>query len=498
MNNVIFLTERKNGHRIVRKGEFVEFIRKQSKAKEGPNNSIERDRVLRKELANRLGVKYCTLKHILNQSRPTSRDFIIAMCSQLQLDPELTDEALFLNHMPVLKNDISREGEEDTYGSYYARDDAIIAILEECSKNHMSVAQINSRLINEGFNPLDSSYFPHPQKPRYKIINSKTAINLENALFDRFDSLDTQYSIDMYLFISEMLIFDEELNRFFLLSMSSDGIKNIHKITEKEYMIPIVYDYDKHKSLELDSYFELLNNMIQKERHKIYLQLDDTKNYYKRVSAKYIEGEIHIFAEMFNTFVPELNEYFFVDYCKGEYLYCVSKKSYFLCHKLGMEEYLKEFRIINPKGKLVTQDENEIEALYTRKTPFCQKELLMACMDSFKQLKSLVVETKVKLQNREYYIFNVNSIFGGPNIEYDTCKHLKVDKYFDFKIEKDSYGEELYIKSKDYTIINYNERAIRITIEDVKLAAELGMKSLYDMCDALLRYNSLDEIINDI
>lgn len=124
-----------------------------------------------------------------------------------------------------------------------------------------------------------------------------------------------------------MLIELDDTKEKLVLEYKSHGACSIYEFDRVTNPIPKI----RYKTIdEVDQYldcFARLKIKNKSEIKKIVKQIDDTKNYKERLSAKYKEGKIVIFIERFNYYVPELNEYYFVEYSNGDWNYSISKKS---------------------------------------------------------------------------------------------------------------------------------------------------------------------------
>lgn len=102
---------------------------------------------------------------------------------------------------------------------------------------------------------------------------------------------------------------------------------------------------DTFKSLdetgEFTACFNELCDMRAAVEKRMYDILNDTRNFFRRVSAKVVDNEIHVFGEVYNYYLPKATEYYFMDYCSGEYTLYVSKSSRFMKMYLPKEKYEK-------------------------------------------------------------------------------------------------------------------------------------------------------------
>ena len=122
----------------VEKNAFAKFIREKRKEYNDDNG----EELSTNDLGEMIGIKYEMFRKILNQEKPTKkRDCIIAICVALQLLPGEIDEALGLyQYMPALD-------------MYNPRDGFIVAQIS--GDTHISVQELNNRLIQRGFPGLD-------------------------------------------------------------------------------------------------------------------------------------------------------------------------------------------------------------------------------------------------------------------------------------------------------------------------------------------------------
>lgn len=158
--------------------EFAIFIRKKLK-----KSNTHESCITRHELSKRMGVEWDTLKMVINKNRETaSRDYIIAICSQIGMNSEETNMALYLYNMPPL----CCEPADDTPNEYFKRDDLLITILEEANENYMSLDDIDNVLSSHKLRTLNIPYRKSKSKTisNYEVIDEAKRIDIENGFLN--------------------------------------------------------------------------------------------------------------------------------------------------------------------------------------------------------------------------------------------------------------------------------------------------------------------------
>lgn len=491
--NMRIKEEFNNSIEVIEKGMFSKWINEEWLRKKNEDNN---GRITRDELEKRMGIGKNTLKKVINKNRPTSsRDYIIAICSQLGMNSEETNEALFLYNMPPLCESAQNEKRQ----KYFLRDKLLISLLDQedmGKKNRKnivhSIDEINNELKARNLAELDipDRKISSRISLDYYIRAEKTKLNIEGSFFDQYQSLEMQYSADMYECSTLMLIEIKETKEQLVLAYNN-GRRDIYKydkgidcFSNKKYNTPENFkNYAKC--------FAQLRSKNKAELMRINLQLDDTKNYRERISAKYNDGKISVFMESFNYYVPELNEYYFIEYCDGKMKYSISNKSQFMFSKIGEKEYLK---IYKEYDSMETAKGNSIEDLIET----YDNKLIQSSVSDYiakrirKEITKMESEIKIfikKLKNKEVFIRNIAYIFEEPDVKYNIAKYFKVDDKFEFKKER-CIDLEVYIPIKN----EFHYKDIIINFSDLYNAFELGLETVDDIYKVKSLYGSIEAL----
>ncbi|MBR3420013.1 MAG: hypothetical protein IKG82_15105 [Oscillospiraceae bacterium] len=310
-----------------------------------------------REIAQKLSFDYEQLRKYINaRDRKTNkRDCIIAICALIGCDAEETNEGLRLYGFPELDQ-------------YHRRDEIIWDLLAEPPDAPVSVEKINEALAAEHNPLLDIHDYRNKeqteqQKSPFKLVRRYFQCTIEGIGRvlepDRF--LDLQYDAACYCNMRTCFEYLGKGRRFELCiqyeESHSHAPENIWQTGIRRRICPrhkkyIVYAYPTE---ELDSELHEFDRMdaagefrecfleIEKKEHeekkRLYERVNDTRNYGKRMSAGVIENELHVFCETYNSDIPELSEYYLMDYCCGEYTLYVLNRSCFMQMYLTGAQY---------------------------------------------------------------------------------------------------------------------------------------------------------------
>ena len=315
-----------------------------------------------REIAYMVGIDYQQFRKFVsdqsNAKKPRKtkkRDCIIAICAVTGCDATETNEALKLYGFPELDQ-------------YHRRDEIIWDQLIRHLKRPVSVAEINRALAAERYLPLDvHDYRGKKQQEKqpfpFKIVRRHFQCTIE-GIGRRSDTtcfLDLQYDVDC--FYNMRTCFEYlGLGRRFEICIQyeeprSEQPENIWQTGIRRRICPkrrqyIVYTYPTadHESVlheyeriddtgEFRDCFLEIEETERAEKQRLYDTVDDTRNYGSRISAKVIDSELHIFCETYNSDIPELSEYYLMDFCGGEYTLYVLNRSCFMQMVLSPEKY---------------------------------------------------------------------------------------------------------------------------------------------------------------
>ena len=454
----------------------------------------------RQDIEEYIGTSWEVIKKRLNGSKPIERDFVIALCFAFRLSAIDANRALSIAGFPLLcKDDKSlieqRLGYKDQAEcSENGRDAEIIESLNNNMQKRKTLFQINTELCAKGMKILNimgkskSTY----NDPKIKVLKKKIEIEKSFAKYNPYDSLMSEYDIDLYHICISLLL--EENGKKMEINLSSDGTGYIYD--DINLQKGSIIDFSSlSTNNKFYGFFDELNSLINREKKKIFIQLDDTKNYRSRVSAKFINKKLHVFGETFVFSIPENNNYLFIDYYDKKYNIILSHRSLFMYQKIGENEYSKYQKNFKPDRKKIAEFRSLSEFKYEKKS------INSPDYYSYQELKHLVEdieELKENLKEKKEFILNPD-IFWGPNSEKEMCDYLGVTDKFGFYIDNSLYEdeEEIYIPKTKTIYDDINGTTVKITIADIENGCSFGL-NYEEIKEILASYQSIDLWIKSI
>ena len=253
----------------VEKNAFAKFIREKRKEYNDDNG----EELSTNDLGEMIGIKYEMFRKILNQEKPTKkRDCIIAICVALQLLPGEIDEALGLyQYMPALD-------------MYNPRDGFIVAQIS--GDTHISVQELNNRLIQRGFPGLDvqdkrdgkvKSTETKAINLPYKVMEMKvrTPVDADYYYGDQYNSLCTTFDPFRCKSTGDMILGDPKRKKYIHLIADTEGYRSARIIQDD--ILPKSFD-SLEETGDYKNYFIELENAIRLEKQRLLCILNDTKN----------------------------------------------------------------------------------------------------------------------------------------------------------------------------------------------------------------------------
>ena len=479
--------------------EFIKSHRKKLKGSDGKPLSTE-------ELSEKIGIDYELFRKIINKTKPTkNRDCIIAICALLHINSYETDKALYLYRRMIPLNPSDK------------RDDYLIAILDNQGKKNWDIDTINYNLSIAGYDPLDiishrkKRKVDNPVSP-YEKLRESVECEAESMIIRygvQFKSLSTEYLPNIYSIVAKVELFDKERSRLLCLQATERGgfILYTYFVTEKkdekgrrffterplspeEVNLPFYKYYENLDSVpDLQPYSIEIQKMVKDENDKILGYLNDTRNYYERISAKVIKGSLCIFFEKYNYDIPELNEYYFLVYYKGKYHLQVSKRSRFMRYYLA-NEYKTYYPECSSEVAESYSSEAEIETKI--KADNKNKYLYWNRLSAYKKMKQRVEELHEKLKNKSVFINNTREIY---EIDTEVLKYYGCTK--EFQCEYDSeYGDYITETGVDHIPVYSSEKKlVDLYFEDILQGFELGLESLEEIADAKDKYGEVEQLL---
>ncbi|SDB28903.1 hypothetical protein SAMN02910317_01413 [Ruminococcaceae bacterium FB2012] len=453
----------------------------------------------KRDIAYKLGVGNEMFRKIVNKNKPNQdRDCIIAVAAVLELNTDETNEAIQIYdvNLPQLKA-------ADT--DVQTRDDLIIDILENQTIDHLSIQDIDNLLSSRGFPIL------HVIDHRNKLLvendniyicvdnnNGDNCIryNLEDYYYgDIYDSLETEFVYKTNRFSTKMKIVCTTDNSEYWLSCIYDirYDKERHK-TKGTYLYGYVRDSksfvripDINSEIHLKQFYLKMKYQIKFEKRKILSALNDTRSYHERISAKVIANELHVFYETYNYTVPELCEYYLMDYVNGEYTLYVSNESRFMRLYLSVQEYHDMF------GRSVDKYLDEYSSVETienavAKANLDRKGVIQLRIDAFHNAQDKINSLIGKLRDGKAHIRNLKAIYDN---ELDVLSYFKVED--DFQSSNDpQYGEIKGIGIDKISVTLPDDVQIELTFDNLCAGFSLGLNTIEEVGSFLIKHKTLE------
>ncbi len=293
------------------------------------------------------------------------------------------------------------------------------------------------------------------------------------------------------------------------------GIIGIEQLP-KEYQIQNYSVLDKNRMPELQrlapeadckyhELFEELDAAEEKERRRIWSMLLDSRNTGKRISAKIIDNKLHIFTETYNYDMPELGEYYLMDYCDGVYSFSVSDVSRFMTLYLLREKYLQYY---GEYSELNTQQYTSVEEIAAHENDYAEKRyyeremITKHRMNAFQQMQSEIDDLRRKLKRGKAQIRSRELFEFG---EY-AMKFVAAFKLIElYKAKTEFCCEDLetlswegmcvgyYMRSKKRAEFRLSDgRTVKLNRNDLYNGYELGLITIEEIGQFLLKYGKLN------
>lgn len=436
-------------------------------------------------LADMLGIENEMFRKIVNMNKPTNkRDCIIAICAALRLDSEEANCALTLyNCMPIL-NPVDE------------RDDELINIIEEQTKNKLTIDQINMRLKRNGYPELN--IIDHRKKPDkvttesspYRLVSKQVVTSIDEILYDRYNSLETEYGVNRYSYYAKMVIVNDKTNNVYKLVTRGKDDYLIQNYSVKNDILGDQESISIDEAGDMRDLFIELESMVKREEQKLLATLNDTKNYKERISANIKDDRLHVFIESFNYVIPELNEYYLLEYTNTKYKMTVCNKSIFMYHYLGEDLFREHYGEVHNNHPISIYE--TLEDINEETIDPDSDYLIKYQKRVFNELKDKVDSLMVDLKERRIFIRNLNDIYE-PNKVNQVCYNFGVEKEFECTI--DDHGTVSTGKTKHDFIIDDNQ-VVTISLDDLYRAFELGFHNIDEICKVKIILGSVEAIIS--
>ena len=318
-------------------------------------------KITTKDVADAVGISYELFRKIVNRQKPTKkRDCIIAICAVLRVSVNAANKGLSLY------------GGMQLLDEYAPRDDVLWGILAEQACTPKTIAEINSVLTEQRFPPLD--IITHKKtnlQQRSEILFQPVRKNVQCTIegIGRLSNpdcfLDLLYDTACFYHTRTCMEYLSGGRRYELCIQyrrpQGAHTENLYQRAVRSRISPpqkkyIVYTYptdqlpselleftDMDETGRFRPYFQEIEKAERAERQKRCETVDDTRNYGMRIAAGVIDHALHVFCETYNSDVPELSEYYLMDWCGGTYTLYILRSSGFMKLYLPGARYEQAF-----------------------------------------------------------------------------------------------------------------------------------------------------------
>lgn len=455
--------------------------------------------ISKRDVGDELGIKYEMFRKIINKGKPNqSRDCIIAISAVLELNSDETNEALSIYdaNMPQL-----RAADTNTA----TRDDLIIDILESQAIDRLSIKEIDNILSSRGFPPLHiidhRNKISEENNTTYVCVDNNDGdnylhYNLEDYLYgDIYDSLETEFVYKTNRFSTRMKIVCTTDNSEYWLSCIYEirYDRKSHK-TKSAYIYGYIKDdntpvkvTDINANVHLKPFFLKMKYQIKYEKCRILSVLNDTRNYHERISAKVIENELHVFYETYNYVVPELGEYYLMDYVNGEYTLYVSHESRFMRYYLSEQEYLDLFGKTSDKYDEHYSSVEQIDSAVALASPD-RKEIIRLRVRAYRNAQDKINSLIDKLRSGKAHIRNLKEIYDN---ELEVLSYYRVENAFQCSYDSE-YGEIDGVGLDKVSFSLPGDMQVELSVDDLCAGFTLGLSTIEEVGAFLITHKTFD------
>ena len=310
---------------------------------------------------------------------------------------------------------------------------------------------------------------------------------------DPYESLSTAYDFHRYRCVATMWLDDTQNNKQYKLTAKPDG----------EYFLEISpwpdapeTPFHAFKSIdETDEFkdcFLELQSMAKIEQRHMEEYLNDTRNYYERISAGILHDSIHVYFEKYNYTIPERNEYYLMEYIDGIYRLSVSHNSQFMSKYLTSREYREHYGKAESQLFETYDTIEEIEALSnSHHRPQESKEVIMLRIKAYKKMQIVVDKCLEQLRERTVFIRNLERIWDDQD---RVCAYYGLEEEFQCKLD-DECGDFMTAELESADIIDSDGQKVTVTLSDLRRAFELGFKDAAEICRVIRKKGSIESVL---
>ena len=295
----------------------------------------------------------------------------------------------------------------------------------------------------------------------------------------------------------------------FLIKYEQDGecFRNIPEIVNKDSELFL-------------RFFNIIKDMNLRELRSCYETAFDSRNHGLRQSAKYSKGKIELYSEKYNYIQPERNEYFYGEIIDGTFTFTIQKESRFMERYLSVDDFKKYY----PYKKKEERDYQGLTTLEKLKR-YCKarqwdSDIEWCYVQEFKSMKNHLNALKNSLIDKKQFIRSYDDYFSGEDqwriYEYYNVLHefgvLKTEKQEEYKgydpfAEKNGLDDGLPIgtflgyhertwfeTTKNEATVKYKNKTVNIDDSELKIAFELGIDNLEEICSLKLKHPNLRDL----
>ena len=275
---------------------------------------------------------------------------------------------------------------------------------------------------------------------------------------------------------------------------------------DQQYAFSDTKSFNPDQPCQYHELFEEMDAAEEAERNRAYGILQDSRNFSRRISARIIDNELHIFYETYNYDKPELCEYYLMDYCGGTYHFSVSDASRFMTLYLTPDKYKKIYGNCNA---MIKEQYDSLEPLreMLKKIPKFdfeyedERRIVRQKMETFRRMQKEIDHMRLKLKLGRAFIRSRSLLYCEvPGAEFIAASYLI--HYFEAEAEFhctdldqlswESMCVECYNKSKKPAAFKLsNGRTVKLSRKDLVKGFELGFDTIEEIGRFLLKYGKL-------
>ena len=372
---------------------------------------------------------------------------------------------------------------------YDPRDEMLMDILDEQTQCFLTIDEINQKLSGKFFPELD--IIDHRKKkdiikPEYpfRVIKTSVECRTDELIYgDPYDSLDTAYKRLCRIYAFMWL--DDNGRKGYELCAEPDGFLSCTEYPMRGEWYH-KYDSPENSGIFKNCFIELQRRAMA-EKKRIAEPLNDTRNYHERISAKVIKNELHVFYETYNYTVPELGEYYLMNYVNGEYTLYVSHKSRFMRYYLSEQEYLDLFGKISDKyDKHYSSGEQIESAIASASTD--RKEIIRLRVRAYRNAQDKINSLIDRLRSGKAHIRNLKEIYDN---ELDVLSYYKVDEAYQCSYDPE-YGEIDGVGLDKVSFSIPGDMQVELSVDDLCAGFKIGLSTIEEVGTFLMTHKTFD------